>query len=485
MKTKIKHLFIITVLLVNICGASAQTTSFTYQGELNNGSAPANGSYDLRFSLYDAATNGDQLAALINTAVKVSNGLFTTAVDFGNAFNGSNYWLDIAVSTNGANNFKEMNPRQLITPVPSALFASSLPNGVGGSGNSVTGIYSVVGGGSGNVASGYSGVTVGGGIGNTATGGEGTTISGGLNNTAIWQWATVGGGYYNNASNGLATTVSGGAYNTAGSYYATVCGGYENIANGYGSFVGGGGVDENNNSGGNRASGGASVIGGGVSNTNIGDWATIGGGGYNTASGWAATVPGGYQNIAKGQFSFAAGRQAQATDTGAFVWSDSTGTALGDRGNNSVTIRASGGYWFYSNSGATAGVFLNAGSTAWATYSDKNLKKDFKAVDTVSVLNKLAAIPVEQWHYKWEQGSDTLNIGPMAQDFKHAFYPGRDDKSITTLEFDGVELAAIQGLNQRLNQKDKELQDLKQQNDSIEAKLRELEQAINLLTKNK
>jgi len=32
----------------------------------------------------------------------------------------------------------------------------------------------------------------------------------------------------------------------------------------------------------------------------------------------------------------------------------------------------------------------------------------------------------------------------MAQDFKAAFYPGRDHKSISTLEFDGVELAAIQ-----------------------------------------
>ena len=36
----------------------------------------------------------------------------------------------------------------------------------------------------------------------------------------------------------------------------------------------------------------------------------------------------------------------------------------------------------------------------------------------------------------------------MTQDFKAPFYPAMDDKSITTLKFDGVELAAIQGLNQ-------------------------------------
>ena len=41
------------------------------------------------------------------------------------------------------------------------------------------------------------------------------------------------------------------------------------------------------------------------------------------------------------------------------------------------------------------------------------------------------------------RNNDVPNIGPMAQDFKAAFYPGRDDKGISTLEFDGVELAAI------------------------------------------
>ena len=62
----------------------------------------------------------------------------------------------------------------------------------------------------------------------------------------------------------------------------------------------------------------------------------------------------------------------------------------------------------------------------------------------------------------------TRHIGPMAQDFKAAFYPGRDDKSISTLEFDCVALAAIQGLNQKVEQetqqKDAAIAELKQQN---------------------
>jgi uncharacterized coiled-coil protein SlyX len=91
------------------------------------------------------------------------------------------------------------------------------------------------------------------------------------------------------------------------------------------------------------------------------------------------------------------------------------------------------------------------------------------------VLEKLVAMPVESWNYKWESDTNTPHLGPMAQDFKAAFYPGRDDKSISTLEFDGVELAAIQGLNQKveqqksaLKQKDAELQEVKQRLETLE-----------------
>ena len=102
------------------------------------------------------------------------------------------------------------------------------------------------------------------------------------------------------------------------------------------------------------------------------------------------------------------------------------------------------------------------------------------SVDSRAVLEKLATVPVQRWHYQWEA---TPHLGPAAQDFKAAFYPGRDDKSITTLEFDGVDLAAIQGLNQKLEdkleQKQTEIAELRQQNaellkrlEAIEARLR-------------
>jgi len=59
----------------------------------------------------------------------------------------------------------------------------------------------------------------------------------------------------------------------------------------------------------------------------------------------------------------------------------------------------------------------------------------------------------------------TPHLVPMAQDFKGAFYPSRDDKAISTLEFICVELAAIQGLNQKLveeaTEKDARISELK------------------------
>src|SRR6185503_649914 len=58
-------------------------TEFTYQGRLTDGSAGASGRYDLRFALHDAASGGTPIVTVTNVNVVVSNGLFTTPVNFG------------------------------------------------------------------------------------------------------------------------------------------------------------------------------------------------------------------------------------------------------------------------------------------------------------------------------------------------------------------------------------------------------------------
>ena len=106
----------------------SQITAFTYQGRLNDGTNPATGIYDLRFTIYDSTNLPGTLIAgpLTNNATAVSNGLFTTALDFGIAFDGTPRWLEIAVRTNGsASDFITLAPRQQLTPTPSAIYASS------------------------------------------------------------------------------------------------------------------------------------------------------------------------------------------------------------------------------------------------------------------------------------------------------------------------------------------------------------------------
>ncbi|HZQ46011.1 MAG TPA: hypothetical protein VFC07_03285, partial [Verrucomicrobiae bacterium] len=120
---------IVCCLLGGVNPAMAQgTTAFTYQGQLNVAGSPANGSYDLRFGLFPSPSSGAPVGGFItNNGVTVVNGLFTTALDFGNVFNGAPWWLDISVRTNGsANGFTSLSPRQSVTAAPYALMAGNV-----------------------------------------------------------------------------------------------------------------------------------------------------------------------------------------------------------------------------------------------------------------------------------------------------------------------------------------------------------------------
>lgn len=103
------------------------TTAFTYQGRLNDGASPATGIYDLQFTIYDAASGGNAVAGPItHSPVSVTNGLFTTTLDFGGGvFTGDARWLDLAVKTNGAATFTALTARQPLTPAPYAIFAAN------------------------------------------------------------------------------------------------------------------------------------------------------------------------------------------------------------------------------------------------------------------------------------------------------------------------------------------------------------------------
>src|ERR1017187_7874856 len=105
--------------------AFAQGTAFTYNGHLNDGTNPVTGSYDLKFTLYTAATGGTVAGALTNTATGITNGLFMVTLDFGGVFNGANYWLELAARTNGGGAFSPLSPRQPVMPTPYAIYSAN------------------------------------------------------------------------------------------------------------------------------------------------------------------------------------------------------------------------------------------------------------------------------------------------------------------------------------------------------------------------
>jgi hypothetical protein len=107
----------------------------------------------------------------------------------------------------------------------------------------------------------------------------------------------------------------------------------------------------------------------------------------------------------------------------------------------------------------------------WVNACDRNLKEDFQPADPCAILEKVAALPVMTWHYKTETAS-VKHLGPTAQDFKGTFELGDNDKSIGTIDEGGVALAAIQGLYQKLNEKDAEIQ-------KLNARLEKLESLLN------
>jgi hypothetical protein len=366
-----------------------------------------------------------------------------------------------------------------------AAIAGGMTNGAaghfssvgGGKSNQANGDYAIVGGGYGNVASG-AGATVGGGgydganfAGNSA-GGNVATVGGGESNIASGDLATVAGGGSNQA-NQYGATVSGGGSNTASVVYATVGGGNGNTASGQGAFIGGGGWDGNSYLG-NNVNGAAAVVVGGVSNSASNSYSAIGGGKANTASGIASTIPGGFSNTASGNFSFAAGQNAHAVQDGAFIWADSTNTAISTTVANQFLVRASGGVTMYSNSAASIGVQLAPGSGSWSSASDRNLKANFANVDGLQVLDALAGIPIQTWNYQ-SQDASIRHLGPMAQDFRAAFGLGENDTTISTVDAQGVALAAIQGLYHLAQSQDAQLKSQQAQIDDLQTRLSALE----------
>ncbi|MBN9693806.1 MAG: tail fiber domain-containing protein [Verrucomicrobia bacterium] len=263
-------------------------------------------------------------------------------------------------------------------------------------------------------------------------------------------------------------------------------------------------------------------------------WAIILGGDNNRIGTNApnAFIAGGTNNLVADNagFSFAGGRRSRVNHVGAFVWADSQNASFASAADDSFNIRSQGGLhlsgqtslfcgnttrqmlnlwsdeygigvqdftcyfrtdanfsWFaggtHSNTsgdpgtGGTQLMRLNSSGLrvngTFVSASDRNKKENFSPIDPQEILDKVTALPLTSWNYKADPGN--RHVGPMAQDFHAAFNLGDDDKYIATVDADGVALAAIQGLNQKLEETVRKQADRLER---LEAELAELKSLI-------
>jgi len=350
------------------------------------------------------------------------------------------------------------------------------------------------------------------------------TVSGGFGNTAAGDRSAVGGGDQNSAL-GPAATVAGGRSSTASVVCATVGGGSGNLAGG--AFA---------------------TVSGGLSNTATGGSATVCGGGDNGAAGsysfaaghrakalhngtfvWADATESDVSSTAANQFIVRAGGGMMLTPQSGALQPDAqlhvTCHSTPARPQIIVEETQAGGsarlrlvapilgptYWDVAASGEEFNVYssdsgqnilrllpnnatdllrmrngahLTQGGI-WTNGSDRNAKANFAAVDNRQVLEQVAALPIQTWNFRAEP--ETMrHMGPMAQDFYAAFGLGHSDKSIGTVDADGVALAAIQGLYQVVKEKDAVIaaqqQEIAAQQEQLDKMMRRLSAVESLLT---
>jgi len=265
---------------------------------------------------------------------------------------------------------------------------------------------------------------------------------------AQWDDANIG---VASTATGRATTASGfgstatGGFTIASGDYSLAMG-YQTIAAGEMSTATGINTDA---SGRYSTAIGAATHASGAESTAMGS--------VTTASGFASMAMG-RGTTASGDYSTAIGRNVSTNSySGSFIYGDASSrtTAVNTADNQFVAV-ASGGVYFFTSPDRSTGVGVAPGGGSWFVLSDRNAKTAVQPVDGRDVLKKVAALPLNTWQYK-AQDEKYRHMGPMAQDFYSVFHLGESDKFIDMVDADGVALAAIQGLNAELVEKNREI----------------------------
>jgi hypothetical protein len=475
-------------LLLGVAAQAAVPQRINYQGHLTNAaSQPVTATVTMVFRLYTAPSGGSPIYTETQS-VPVANGVYNVAIGTATPLNvpfDVPYYLGVTVGTDA-----EMTPRQAVLSSPYALRAAAVDAAAALPAAQITGTLTTGQFGDGSVTAaklasngcvsgqvlkfnGTAWVCAADATGGTATvflqSGNafgatavlGTTDNNALDvrvaNTRAMRYepnATspnlIGGSPTNRVTAGVAGASIGGGGTTEaiGCIEFSPC--WNRVTDDHGTIAGGRGNQAGNGAG-TSADAAYATVGGGYANEAHGAKSTVAGGSINAAAGEYATVPGGYWNLAYGDYSFAAGSRARANEDRTFVWGGSSEVDTESQGVGSFVVYAPGGVRMYAGAPGSGGCTLTNGASGWSCSSDRSLKSGVERVDASDVLDRVATLPIARWSFTAAPG--VAHLGPMAQDFHAAFGLGDDPKRLAPMDVQGVALAAIQGLNTKLEAK--------------------------------
>lgn len=496
------------ILLLAVATPVQAGSVFTYQGELLEADAPADGLYDLRFRLADDALAGSYLGEQIVTEVELVDGLFSVALDFGVLpFDGSDRWLEISVRPSGAAGFTELAPRQQLTSAPYAMHADeagvSWLAAPGSVPTSALVDAAVTSGKLANAAVTSTKIaSMGAGAGQFLRW-SGSTWGPGSVEPSKWQFSSGSSPYGSHIRRsgwvGINVTEPQAPLHVDGNLYVSGSSGSLRLGATFqsdGWLVGTG-----NNYDQFRITRMVPTVGFATrfamnenGHATIADFAIPGDSrlGLNHDS----TTSSAHLRLFEMGFDFArikmvnsasnsngrgwdiAGQIGSGSDPAADVfniYNSGVGDILSVRGSGRVGInRSSPGHPLHvgSNSGNGNGAYLSAGGQ-WTNGSSRRFKQDFALLDVDEVLSRLLALPIPSWSYRGDAGS--RHLGPIAEDFHSAFGLGSDPRYIGSVDAAGVAMAGVQGLNKKL---EREVRRLADENGALLERLQRMESQL-------
>lgn len=464
MTTLSRKLLLLSLLLS--LGHTASAAPMRYQGQLSDGGKPANGRYDLQISLYNAASAGGLLGypTTLND-VEVVNGQFQVELEAPSAAQNSVVWLQAAVrdgASSGA--FNEISGREQVTlaPLIGACWSTTGDTGsnpainfLGNSDNQTLVLSSPQG-----VRINQPGQISGGA--DLVVNARPTSGDADSDINLVSRSGRTAAMYVRDSSGNLVVATSAtssgleffSSYATAvqndGRPVATFDGRLRLLAAGSGATDTSGGIwldDETPQRSylgrGDNAANWTGVYADGVWRTAVHDDGLV-------------TINTTVETLVGADLVLGARPTTGDADT------DMAWITRGGRTGRMYLNNTTGSFHLNALNLTGGSNYLNTGNGAslsaggvWTNASSRELKTGFAAIDPGAILAKVLSLPITTWSYK--TSDEGTHIGPVAEDFKQTFGFAGDGKSIPTVDADGVALAAIQGLNAKLEAENSEL----------------------------